>query len=490
MDSDKMQYNEPKKFMDVLICIDIGHNVKGDNGSQCDWGLDENSCAKQIGESLKKVLEKWGYKTMFSFTEEDKAAVEAIKDEEDSKPENEQDKTKPMFESLRRRCLNANKNQAQLFVAIHMNSNGDIAEKDKGRGTTVYVKTNNERLLGNLILNQAAAQHYDLGSGEFSDGVKMLGKPYKNNGVKSGENLYVIRNTFCPAILIECAFVDNAMDTELYKDKKPYINHEHCTLEEGVGYVNENVLSYNFFAYSIARGIHDYITGNFLQSYEPQKVDSYETTEMNYVCYMERGKDSKIESIVHKTNAKEHLCGGRVFSLVSNEANKCGDNITIAYGAFKNTSATQASYLSIMRPSAIQEAKVKNLANLGECKEFNGKKAIIFKLKGICNVYRSDGSPYCTLGGGCSVGIYLKETTNPYVPAFASEKTYEKYDFAKGPVVCEPTKPYWIKINFAIRQDEKIENLYNEYTGDDYAWIETNLPSVLDISDFVFESNK
>lgn len=40
---------------------------------------------------------------------------------------------------------------------------------------------------------------------------------FKNRGVKDGSNLYVIKNTKCPAILIEVCFVDNKADADLYK---------------------------------------------------------------------------------------------------------------------------------------------------------------------------------------------------------------------------------------------------------------------------------
>lgn len=471
----------------VLIVVDIGHNVAGDNGAVSDFGLDENSCAKQIGEKLYEVLTKWGYKVMYAMTDEDKAAVEAIKAQEDAKPVEEQDKTKAMFDSLRRRCKTANDNFAQLFVSLHLNSNGiDIEESKKGRGTTIFVKTDNEQALGNMILNQICNQHYELGSAEFSDGVEMLGKPYKNNGVMSGENLYVLRNTFCPAILIENLFVDTLMDSELYKDKKPYINHEHTTLEEGVPYVNENVFSYNFFAFSIARGIEDYVCNNLLKQYEPMNVDSYETTDLNYVCYTERKKDTKLQAVLHKNGALENIYGGRLISLLTNEKSQFGNDMTVGFMGFNNLNTVQSSYVSIMKPSDVQEGHIKNIANLGKVKEFDDKKAIVFNVKGKCNVYRSDGSAYCTITDGCQVGIYLKQV-NTKAPSY-SKKIYETYDFAKGPIVCEPTKPNLIKVNFIVRNGN-VENVYNEYNGDNYAWLETNLGLSLDLSDFVLELN-
>lgn len=473
---------------EVLIVVDIGHNVTGDNGAISESGLNENTCTKQIGEKLYEILDKWGYKVIYSMTDEDKAAVEAIKTQEDSKPVDQRDTTKAMYDSLRRRCKTANDNFANLFVSLHLNSNGiEIEEDKKGRGTTIYVKTDNEQALGNIILNQICNQHYDLGSNEFSDGVELLGKPYKNNGVKSGESLYVLRNTFCSAILIENLFVDTLMDSGLYKDVKPYINHEHTTLEEGVPYVNENVFSYNFFAFSIARGIEDYVCNNLLKQYEPMNCDSYESIDLNYVCYTERQKDTKLQAVLHKSSALENIYGGRLIALLTNEKNEFGSDMTVGFMAFNNLNKVQSSYVSLMKPSDVQEGHIKNLANLGQTVTIDNKKAIVFKVKGKCNIYRSDGSPYCTITEGCSVGIYLKKV-NTQAPSYAAP-VYETYEFARGPVVCEPTNPNLIRINFIVRDGSNVENVYNEFNGDNYGWLETNLGLSLDLSDFVLELN-
>lgn len=472
------------------VCIDIGHNVKGDNGASSDWGLDENSCAKQIGEKLYEVLKKWGYDVMYSFKEEDKKVVEELKAIEDAKPEEEQDATIPMFESLRRRCLNSNVSHVDLFVSLHLNANGDIDEASKGRGTAIFVKTDNEKALANTILQKICNQHYDLGQDEFSDGEVLLGRPYKTNGVKSGENLYVLRNTFSPAILIENLFVDNLMDTQLYKDVKPYINHEHATLEEGVPYVNENALSYNFFAYCIARGIEDYVQKYTPQPYEPKNSDSYDSTPLNYMCYTEKKKDTKLEAIVHKNNKKENLYGGRLFSLLTNERNEFGSDLTVCYLAFKNVDTVQASYASILKPNDIQEGHIKNLANLGEFREIDGEKAIVFKLKGLCNVYTSDGSNYCTLSAGDYVGIFLNKTHSIYEPSYTPSVYDNSYNYASGPIVCEPTRPYWMKIQFALRKGTTFEKLYNQFnSSDNYAWLETNIGAAENMSDFILELN-
>lgn len=41
-------------------------------------------------------------------------------------------------------------------------------------------------------------------------------KGYKNRGLKSGKTLYVIKNTSCPSILLECGFITNQDDCRRY----------------------------------------------------------------------------------------------------------------------------------------------------------------------------------------------------------------------------------------------------------------------------------
>lgn len=88
-----------------------------------------------------------------------------------------------------------NSHDVDLDISIHFNaSNGE------GHGTEVLLYGNgNHRTIGQRIVNSIA----ELG--------------FKNRGIKDGSNLYVVRNTKAPAILIECCFCDNAEDAKRYK---------------------------------------------------------------------------------------------------------------------------------------------------------------------------------------------------------------------------------------------------------------------------------
>ena len=83
-----------------------------------------------------------------------------------------------------------NDHKVDLDVSIHLNAGG-------GTGTEVYVYSDNskakdeaERIVKNIS--------------------NTLG--IRNRGVKTSTKLYVLRKTNSPALLVECCFVDNAID--------------------------------------------------------------------------------------------------------------------------------------------------------------------------------------------------------------------------------------------------------------------------------------
>lgn len=83
-----------------------------------------------------------------------------------------------------------NSHSVDLDVSIHLNAGG-------GTGTEVYVYSDSSRAKGyaQRIVNNIS---------------NSLG--IRNRGVKTSTNLYVLRKTKSPSLLIECCFVDNAVD--------------------------------------------------------------------------------------------------------------------------------------------------------------------------------------------------------------------------------------------------------------------------------------
>lgn len=104
---------------------------------------------------------------------------------------------------------------ADLFVSIHCNA----AENRSAQGTETFYGSEQGAKLAQCIQSQI------IGSMETVD-----------RGIKDGSHLYVIRNTDCPAVLVELAFISNDLDECMLADKNK---------QDG-------------FARAIARGITDY----------------------------------------------------------------------------------------------------------------------------------------------------------------------------------------------------------------------------------------
>ena len=81
----------------------------------------------------------------------------------------------------------ANNAKADLFVSIHLNAGG-------GTGVEAFTWKGQQLPIATRIC----------------ENISKMG--YRNRGVKDGSKLYVIKNTKCPAILVECCFVDNKSD--------------------------------------------------------------------------------------------------------------------------------------------------------------------------------------------------------------------------------------------------------------------------------------
>lgn len=93
-------------------------------------------------------------------------------------------------ENLRNIVNKCNSHKVDLDVSIHLNAGG-------GTGTEVYVYSDSSKAKGyaQRIVNN------------ISDSLGI-----RNRGVKTRTNLYVLRKTKSPSLLVECCFVDNATD--------------------------------------------------------------------------------------------------------------------------------------------------------------------------------------------------------------------------------------------------------------------------------------
>lgn len=170
----------------LKVFINPGHCPGADPGA-CGFGLEEATVAKGIADLVQGYLSAAGCA----------AQVYQAND-------------------LDEICNAANEAQADIFISIHCNGFNGQAH---GTETCVYNLSGSAAKLAQAIQNQI---------------VSSLGTV--DRGLKEHPEFQVLNSTNMPAVLVECAFIDNAEDNALLRDKA------------------------DEFARAIARGVTDYDT--------------------------------------------------------------------------------------------------------------------------------------------------------------------------------------------------------------------------------------
>lgn len=96
-----------------------------------------------------------------------------------------------------------NSNEVELDASIHFNSG---ANDNKGNGKSTGVEV--------LVYSNTSKAYNE--AKRVCSKLSELG--FKNRGVKVNDELYVLRKTNAPALLIEVCFVDDADDVKIYKN--------------------------------------------------------------------------------------------------------------------------------------------------------------------------------------------------------------------------------------------------------------------------------
>ncbi|TCK90495.1 N-acetylmuramoyl-L-alanine amidase [Natranaerovirga hydrolytica] len=108
------------------------------------------------------------------------------------------------YPTLQERAILANEIEADIFLSIHNNAHNGSAN---GTETLYYPTTDNDGLTSRKLARI------------FQDSMlDMLG--LYDRGIKERSNLYVLRNTTMPAVIVEVGFMDNAHDAAKLKDEK------------------------------------------------------------------------------------------------------------------------------------------------------------------------------------------------------------------------------------------------------------------------------
>lgn len=185
----------------MKINVHAGHNADGRTACGAIGFIRESTEARRIKDAVISRLRQLGH-TAHDCTVDDAAGV----------PDN-----------LRQIVAKCNAHDVDLDVSIHFNSGAkDSAGNGKTTGTEVYVYNAAGKAEGYAERVCAA----------------IAGLGFKNRGVKYSTGLYVLRNTKSPAMLVECCFVDDKDDVQLYDFQKMAeaivfgITGQHTAVEE------------------------------------------------------------------------------------------------------------------------------------------------------------------------------------------------------------------------------------------------------------------
>ena len=178
-----------------VIVIDPGHNFGGDDGAYAtNNGITyvERDLNMQVALKLKTKLETQGYQVIMTRNESDR-------------------ETASVTESLTNRVNIANNAAADLFVSLHHNSATAAAT-----GVEVYYSSRaQDESFGSGYSDSRLSTSMNLASSISSSITNSTGAI--NRGAKDG-NLFVLRNTTIPAVLIECGFITNQYEAQKCAD--------------------------------------------------------------------------------------------------------------------------------------------------------------------------------------------------------------------------------------------------------------------------------
>ena len=173
-----------------LIIIDPGHGGE-DSGAIGANGVLEKDLNLQMSLHIGELLVEEGYTVIYTRTDDRLLYGEA----------GNIAGMKKIYD-LKNRCLVAKENPNAVFVSIHMNSFGE----SKYSGLQVYYSPNNPD------------------SGELAGLIQteVIGKIQPNNkrNTKLGRDLYLMENTYNPAVLVECGFISNPEECKKLSEKE------------------------------------------------------------------------------------------------------------------------------------------------------------------------------------------------------------------------------------------------------------------------------
>lgn len=189
-EKDSLQVRSEKhNFCETVIIIDPGHGGE-DGGAVGKSGTLEKNINLAIAKNLQSYLLLAGYNVEMTRTE-------------DVLLYNENQRNMKKYYDVRNRVAFAKEYEDAIFVSIHQNT----FPIEKYSGLQVYYSPNNpdSEKISNLIQRNTV----------------LFLQPNNNRKAKeAGRNIYVLKELYCPAVLVECGFISNGAEEALLCDEE------------------------------------------------------------------------------------------------------------------------------------------------------------------------------------------------------------------------------------------------------------------------------
>ena len=166
----------------MKIAIHAGHNPDGKTACGAVGLIRESTESRKVKDKVIEMLRAQGH-TVYDCTVDNGTSQSDV---------------------LKKIVAKCNAHTVDLDISIHFNSGGILTRDGKTTGTEVFVYNSNSKA-------KATAQN-------IVNSIASLG--YKNRGVKYSTSLYFLKHTKNPALLIECCFVTDPEDVDLYNADK------------------------------------------------------------------------------------------------------------------------------------------------------------------------------------------------------------------------------------------------------------------------------
>lgn len=167
----------------MKINVHAGHNPAGKVACGAVGLINESTENRRVKDEVIAQLQALGH-TVYDCTEDNGSGQSDV---------------------LKKIVAKCNAHSVDLDVSIHFNSGaGNPSGNGKTTGVEAYVYSTSSK-----------AKPY---AEKICQAIAELG--FRNRGVKLSTSLYVLKHTVSPAVLIECCFVDDKDDVELYDYQK------------------------------------------------------------------------------------------------------------------------------------------------------------------------------------------------------------------------------------------------------------------------------